>query len=257
MKSILFIIASLIFIGSGIFFYFSHKGTDNPILFPPQEVNTAIEGWPDGVFESPALKEIPKELKGKFDTSEWETYANEKMGIAFRYPAKTDGFVLNLKPHIMEENSVGPWYTMDEVAWLVTIHLVEEIRNDAEGFFVTSIFKKEGKFEDVVQKVREFTVSGKMFLSERAVKIGTLQGIRIATVNKEETSYAIAYVLRASDVTDKTDMTDQTDKTDRNFIIDIAIDRIYDPAETEEQFTERVLREQQYFDAVASTFQML
>jgi hypothetical protein len=133
---------------------------------------------------------------------------------------------------------------MKGVAWLATIHLVEEIRADAEGFFVTSIFRKDGQFENVVQKVREFTVSGKKFLSERAVKVGVLEGIRVATINKEETSYAIAYILHKPD-------------TLQNFIIDIEIDQIEDPTETEGQFTERVSREQQYFDAVVSTFRVL
>lgn len=248
MKLFIFII-SIIFIGSGFFFFL--KNRDNgEVIVPPDiaEAPFVIEGWPDGVPISGALKEEPKELKSKLDTSAWETYTNEKMGIAFRYPSKPEGLVLNLKPRVMEENSAGPWFTMQNVEWLATLHLVESIRDDAEGFFVTSIFKKEGAFEDVLQKVREFEVSGKTFLSERAVKVGALEGVRVATVNKEESSYSIAYILHKID---------KTNQTDRIFIIDIAIDQIENPAETEEQFTERVVREQQYFDAVVSTFQVL
>lgn len=269
MKILFLIVISVVFIGAGGFFFFSKNGENVEIILPPNEPRI-IEGWPDGVFTSPALKETPKELKPKLDTSEWEAYTDEKIGIAFRYPAKTEGFVLNLKPRVMEENSVGPWFYMNEVAWLATLHLVEEIRNDAEGFFVISIFKKDGAYEDVVQKVREFTVSGKTFLSERAIRVGgTFEGVRIATVNKEETSYAIAYVLhRETDPEAERDPAPEqvrygaSAKLTQNFegrifIIDIAIDRIEDPAETEEQFTERVLREQQYFDAVVSTFEVL
>lgn len=246
MKTFFLIAFSLIFIGAGFFLYNVKKEHRNGGGTPP-EISLApltIEGWPDGVFESPALKEAPKELKVKMDTSEWETYEYAKEKFAFKYPVEQEGFVLNLKPRVMEENSAGRWYNMEDVFWAVTLRLVENIRSDAEGFFVISVFIKDGEFENVVQKVREFMASGKTFTSERKVKVGELEGIRVSAANGDKTEISTAFILHKEGAS-------------KNFIIDVVSKRTQDPEESVEDFAERVLREEKFLDAVVSTFSLL
>lgn len=245
MKTIFFTICiAIVFVGSGVFLYESNKEKKPEMpLYAMQNEDTVIEGWPEGVPLSTVLSDDPKEVKPKVDISEWDEYIHTKHGYRLEHPKAAEEFFL--KEHIMEENTLGPWYGMDNTLWSIVARIPEPIRDDAEGLFAISVFIKEGEFEEIVQKVRETIVSGKTFLSERMVSVGELEGIRVSVVNKEETSYVVAYILRKP-------------SEEKTFIIDVVINQILEePSETEEEYTDRVIREGNIFDAVVSTFEIL